>query len=292
MFSNPPRPPVFVHHSARPSWGRCLIAAEHDGKIYLQAEDGLEHVIAATHRAQLVVVTPDADEFAALMARIQGRRIATGTKSNKPKRPPPQRPSFDEQLQRFSAISPGGFTAPDSPAIARAQSALNAQSLSDPRAFSSIQILVAEAGLLHPMEGQIPLRSIPDAHRENLVGALRELLHGSEEYGARFDRWIAVFTAAKEGGSAKGPSWPLTTLLSALYAPKEHVLVKPKLFQEQAKILELPLAYNSLPNGVVYEQFRNVATGLESRLRERGLAPQHLMDVSSFISLTLSTAKT
>ncbi len=46
VITSPPPPPIFVEHPARPTWGRCLIVAERDGKVQLQCQDGQEHAIA------------------------------------------------------------------------------------------------------------------------------------------------------------------------------------------------------------------------------------------------------
>ncbi len=82
------------------------------------------------------------------------------------------------------------------------------------------------------------------------------------------------------------------TLLPALYAPSEHAFVKPKLFQEQAKILGVPVDYVSLPNGAVYEQFRSMMQALAGKLRESGQSPRDLFDVAAFVSTTLAADKT
>ncbi len=299
MFTSTPAPPAFVQHPARPTWGHCIIVGEHDGKIHLQCEDGEEHAIAATHRQHLVSVTPPPEQVETLVAQIQGRRSVAAAKAareaklraQKPRAPKAPRLSFDQQLERFAAASPGGFTQPRDPAIEQAASLLGKDALTGDAGFANVQALVAATALLHPMEGQIPLRAIGEAHRAPIVAALRELLHGAGDYGPRFDAWVAAIAAARTDPAQKGPSWPLTTLLPALFAPGEHVFVKPKLFQEQAKILELPIEYVSLPNGAVYEQFRALVRAVEGRLRERGIAPRDLMDVASFVWTTLQPDK-
>jgi hypothetical protein len=299
MITSPPPPPVFVQHPARPTWGHCIIVAERDGKIHLACEDGEEHAIAISHRAQLVPVTPTPEERDALVAQIQGKRSAAQAraaraaklKSQKPKVPRAPKLSFDEQVQRFQQLSPSGFVAARDPGIDSARALLGADVLAGPDGFANLATVVGATTLLHPMEGQIPLRAIPEVHRGPIAAALRELLHGAGDYGPRFDAWVAAFGAARAEGATKGPSWPLTTLVPALYCPAEHVFVKPKLFQEQAKTLELPLDYVSLPNGAVYEQFRAVLLAVDGKLREQGLMPRDLMDVAGFVWSTLAPDK-
>jgi hypothetical protein len=299
MITSPPPPPVFVQHPSRPAWGHCIIVAERDGKIHLACEDGEEHAIAISHRAQLVSVTPSPEERDALVAQIQGKRTAAQAraaraaklKAQKPKAPRAPKLTFDEQVTRFQQLSPGGFVAARDPGMESARALLSAEALAGPDGFANLTTVVGATTLLHPMEGQIPLRAIPEAHRAPIAAALRELLHGAGDYGPRFDAWVAAFNAARPEGATKGPSWPLTTLVPALYSPSEHVFVKPKLFQEQAKTLALPLEYVSLPNGVVYEQFRGVLRAVEGKLREAGLSPRDLMDVAGFVWTTLAPDK-
>ncbi|HVQ26623.1 MAG TPA: hypothetical protein VMV01_15655, partial [Planctomycetota bacterium] len=231
MISAPPPPPVFVQHPARASWGRCLVVAERDGKIHLQAEDGEEHAIAITHRAQLVPVSPAPEEIPELLAKIQGKRSAAAArlakekKAAKAKTPKPPTRTFEQQVERFRAEQPAGFTGGAEAAIARAQQLLSADALAAPQAYDGVQALVTESALLHPMEGQIPMRAIPEAHRPAIVAALREALHGTGDYGPRYEALVAAFAAARPEGSQKGPSWPLTSLFAALYHSREHVFV-------------------------------------------------------------------
>jgi len=269
-----------------------MIVAERDGKIHLQCEDGEEHAIAITHRSQLVSVTPPADELPLLVAAIQGRRSASAARAlraakkaaAKPKVPKGPRLTFEQQVERYTT----GFAGPQDPALEKARMLLSADALGSAQGFENMQTLVGSTTLLHPMEGQIPLRAIPESHRAPIAHALRDVLHGNGDYAPRFEAYVATFSAAKAEGAAKGPSWPLTTLLPALYAPAEHAFIKPKLFQEQAKILNLPIDYVSLPNGVVYDQFRAVLRAVEGKLKEAGQKPRDLMDVATFVWTSLS----
>jgi hypothetical protein len=297
VITSPPPPPVFVEHPARPTWGRCLIVAERDGKVKLQCQDGQEHAIALTHKHQLVTVTPSPDEIDTLLAQIQGHRNARAAhaakkKSSRPAVPKAPRLNFEQQLERWTTLQPSAFTGAQDAAIAEAQTRLSQGALSGADAFTGVQALVAATTLLHPMEGQIPLRAVPAEHHASIAAALRELLHGSGDYAPRFEAFVAAFGAARaEGSTQKGPSWPLMTLLPALYAPSEHAFVKPKLFQEQAKILGVPIDYVSLPNGAVYEQFRSMMKTLSGTLRENGQSPRDLFDVAAFVSTTLAVDK-
>jgi hypothetical protein len=293
VITSPPPPPVFVEHPARPTWGRCLIVAERDGKVQLQCQDGQEHAIALSHKHQLVTVSPPPDEIETLLAQIQGHRNARAAsaakkKSARPAAPKAPRLTFEQQLERWS----GAYTGTQDPAISEAKTRLSSDSLSGADAFAGVQALVAATSLLHPMEGQIPLRAVPAEHHVSIVAALRELLYGSGDYAPRFEAFVAAFGAARpEGSTQKGPSWPLMTLLPALYAPNEHAFVKPKLFQEQAKILGAQVDYVSLPNGAVYEQFRSMMHSLAGKLREVGQSPRDLFDVAAFVSTTLAADK-
>lgn len=300
---------TFFEHPMRPTWGRCLLVSERDGKLFLFGEDGAEHVIAVTHRSALQQLALDENQAAELRAAIEGKREESTTKRKKPGErkaaPIKARISFDEQLRRFEEAYPGGFSGerfsttergpngPDGPkgdrqaALELAARLLGADSLTAESGYAAATELIKATNLLHPMEGQIPFKSLTPEAQTAFATALRELLHGAGEYGPRFDAYVASIAMTERDGKAKRPSWPLATYLPALFAPTEQVFVKPKLLREQADMLEIRFDYDPSPSAALYEQFRAVARALEGRLRERGHAPRDLMDVTSFVAITL-----
>lgn len=315
MFGNTPSAPEpdskFYRHPAKPEWGRGVLIAERDGKLILQWEDGAEHAVAIAFRDRLEVFELPDDEAQEVSDRVRGhrsRRIKAAERDKArairlKKSPPPPRATFDEQLRRFAIAYPGGFTDPKyvatergtggdvassrDAATAKARDVLGAGAFGADGAYDAIQAFLAETKLLHPVEGAVRFRSLAAEHRPALLDALKGVLHGDGDYAARFDAYVAAYKFVDAQGAAVRPTWPLTTIFQALLAPADHALVKPKLLQEQALVLNLPVNYQPLPSGAVYEQLRAVLKAVEGKLKTAGLAPRDLVDVAAFVNTTL-----
>lgn len=301
---------TLYEHPARPTWGRCVLVAERDGKVFLHCEDGAEHIVAATHKGALAPVSLDPAQATAISETILGHRSAQANKARpraKKKAGATQRPNFEQQVDRFVTAFPGGFTDEKfiadergvagsegswDTAIGRAGSVLSAAALQAEGAFANILTFLQETAIVHPMEGPLPLKQIPEADRQGFVGALRELLHGAGDHAGRFDAFVAAVRSAGTDGAVKRPSWPLTTLFPALHNPKEHAYIKPKLLLVQADILGTKIEYQSTPGGASYEQFRDVLKNVSERLITAGHAPRDLLDVGTFVQHTLKTGAT
>src|SRR5204863_5710320 len=102
-------------------------------------------------------------------------------------------------------------------------------SLTAETGYDRAAALLADTRLIHPMEGSIAIKAMPVEHRAAFSAALREQLHGTGDYAARFDALVAAVKIAKPDGEIKRPSWPFVTIFAGLYAPEEHVFVKPRL---------------------------------------------------------------
>lgn len=304
-------------HPARPEWGRGLLVAERDKLLVLHWEDGQEHLVAATHRDKLTEVALDDAERASVVGKLLGVQAARSaaasrskskSSSKRPARKAAPVMSFDAQMEVFARAFPGGFAGAkfvaaergveaggNKPggrewAVEKAHEVLSAAAFADAAAvFEAVTtFLRPPLTLVHPMEGAIPLKAMKDEARAEFVAALRELLHGSGAYGERFDRFVAAAQLTDKEGKTRRPGWPLSTLLPGLYAPREHLFVKPQLFQKQAAILGMKIAYQSAPSGAIYQDFLSVGRALEAKLRDRGEAPRDLLDVATFVWTTLS----
>lgn len=293
--------PTLFQHPARPAWGRCIIVAERDAKVFLHCEDGEEHALAATHKGTLAQVQVSVEEATAVAASITEQRATNAARaarrsSKKPSAPKAPRMTFDAQLERFLAKFPGGFAgeafaaqrAGKDAAIARAQAQLTPEFFSTPDAFRNLATLLSESGLVHPMEVAVPFKGIVEADQPTFLSTLSALIHGSGDYAPRFDAFVAAVKIAQADGSAKRPSWPFTSVFPALARPTEHAFIKPKLLQEQAGILGVKLDYQPLPSGAVYEQFRQLLRTLGEQLEARGQKARDLFDVGTFAALTLA----
>jgi hypothetical protein len=84
-------------------------------------------------------------------------------------------------------------------------------------------------------------------------------------------------------GQGRKVTWPLATLLQALYAPAQHTFVKPTVFEQQALLLNLTADKSAPITSTAYERCLDVARKTSERLAAAGHLPHDLMDVYSFI---------
>jgi hypothetical protein len=310
--------PEIYRHPARPEWGNGILIGERENKLILHWEDGLEHAVASAFRDRLEIVEMSAEDTdrineAVTSQRNQALKAAERAKlrvARKPRAPRPPKLSFAEQLTKFQAAYPGGFT--DSAylasergitdgatvagsrqaAIELAAATLGPDAFGDAEAvYQAALTLIGATTLVFPIEGVIPFRGMQAEHRPGFAAALRDLLHGDGPMATRLDSYVAALQLTDSKGEAKRPTWPLVTILPALYAPATCAFVKPKLLQEQAAILAVNVNYQPLPSGAVYDQFGAVLKAVDQKLREAGLEPRDLMDVAAFVWATLAVKK-
>jgi hypothetical protein len=103
--------PTIVKHPGCPQWGLGMLVEERDEKRIYDFEDGLSHSIAKAFWSKIEPVELAADEARALEAKIKAQRVKLEP-SRKPRVRTVAPPSmtFDEQVARFEALFPGGFT--------------------------------------------------------------------------------------------------------------------------------------------------------------------------------------
>ncbi len=305
-MTTPPAPSFYRH----PAFGVGILVEENEGKRTIDFQDGVRRIVAVSF-GKLELVTPEPDQAQQLETMSKGiQRAADAKPKNKrPDKPPPApKMSFDQQVARFETQFQGGFVgeayqmeergnpegtgkkAYKDGAIKVAHDELTPERFEQAAAsgdfsgiLASLKTALTSLNLLHPIE-LIRLTKMEAEHLPSYVGALRELLHGSGDYGPRFDGLVANL-------HVKDPTWTMATIVSALFRPSEHVFVKPSFFKDEAVILGIPIDYKSMPDANVYEQFRKVALEVERRLREKGHQPRDLMDVYTFIWRTLSVPK-
>ncbi len=88
---------------------------------------------------------------------------------------------------------------------------------------------------------------------------------------------------ADADGKTKKLTWPLATILPAMYFPTEHVCVKPTYFEQQAPLAGLSANKSEAPSSAGYARFLEVARTTQKQLETAGHRPRDLMDVYSFI---------
>jgi len=304
-------------HPAKPEWGRGILVEEREAKLILHWEDGAEHAVGSAYRDRLELVELDAGEAAELSDRILDLRsralkaLERAAKAKTSRKRTAARPaakvSFDEQLRRFEAAFPGGFTgeafergergiAGGQPveggrqaAVDLARELLAPGAFGDPDAVSEAALrLLGTGNLLHPFEGALRFKTIAPEDRPRMADALRELLHAGGAPGPRFDRFVESLAVRGTGGAPARPTWPLCTIFSGLFDPATHLFVKPKLLLEQAAVVQVTVDYSPLPTSTTYQQFLAAARAVEERLRAAGHQPRDLLDIAAFVSSTLS----
>jgi hypothetical protein len=304
------RPAVFALES-QPAWGLGIVLEERPDKWVLLFEGGGRRIFDKRLAKGLHPVEMGLEEARTLDAKLRGRRLPAvgaagktgGVKKSAPRRTPTYA-SFEEQVRWFEAFFAGGFQGerfiaeerghPESKGkngYKQAAIALARERLSQERfaagdveeLFEGAHKVLLFTQIIHPMEGTIAFGSMKAEDRAPFVHALGELLHGEGDYGARFERFIAAVCISDAKGKAKKVTWPMATLLPALYRPEEYVCVKPTCFEQQAPLVGLSVSRSATLNGTNHALFLEVARATEKRLHEAGLQPRDLMDVYSFI---------
>jgi len=305
-MANPPASSFYRH----PAWGVGIVVEENEGKRTLDFEDGVRRIVAVSF-GKLELVTPAPEQAAQLETMSKGIQRAADAKpkSKRPDRPPPApKMTFDQQIGRFEMLFVGSFGGEayqreergladgtgkkphKDTAIELAHQELSKEKLEQALSngdftsvLASLKNALTSMSLLHPIE-LIRLTKMEAENLPSYVGALRDLLHGTGDFGPRFDALVTNL-------HVKDPTWTMATIVSAMFTPGEHVFVKPSFFKDQAVILGIPVDYKSIPDANVYEQFRKVALEVRRRLEEKGQKPRDLMDVYTFIWRTLASPK-
>jgi hypothetical protein len=303
-----PTPTLFTLES-QPAWGRATLLEEKEGKLVLFFEHGGRHVFKKAQVKGLQSVALSEDEARTVDARLRGKHPQGGAakKPAKPKAASPLRAvfsSFDAQVRWFETFFPGGFAgerfvteergAPEAKgkkgyktaAIKLAQERLSPERLASATPEETFEVakkLMGFTNLVFPLEGPIPFTSMKEEDRAGFVAALGGLLHGEGAHGPRFEAFADSVRIWDAEGKARKVTWPLATLLQALYAPAQHTFVKPTVFEQQALVLNLTSDKHAHVSSTGYEAFLDVARKTSERLAAAGHPPRDLMDVYSFI---------
>ena len=296
--------PSLYSHTLRKEWGVGVFAGEKDGKRRYLFENGTERTLASGfHEMMEKVERPSPDQqvaFARLQTVLAGRaRDPDSVKS--------KRPGFtlSNQLAKFRESYPAGVSDPDWIAEVRgsdasklsgsrqamlrdAQEQFDAKSLDSllsAQAFGELWERVAALlarGKLVPA-AQLAAKAPTGEPLKGLATAVRELLHGTQAYEKRFDRYLKALTAA----FGTEPGWELATALSALVHPLDHVCVEPAMFKKQLKLSGAPSAVTTKPSPAGYSSLLSVARLIANKMAEQGEIPRDLWDVRDFIVFTL-----
>jgi hypothetical protein len=306
------KPVVFTNES-QPQWGFGIILEDKPDRVVFLFEQGEKRIFKKPLIQGLKPTEALSPEDAeALDARLRGRRPsqsqkapAKGAKGKKAPAPKAQTyASFEEQLRWFEKEFEGGFEGERFIAEERGREGVEGKkgfktaairlareqlaperfkSASPEELFEAAKRVVQFTTIVHPMEGAVAFGSMKEEERAAFVAALGELLHGTGDYGARFDRFVNAVNIADADGKTKKLTWPLATILPAMYFPTEHVCVKPTYFEQQAPLAGLSANKSEAPSSAGYARFLEVARTTQKQLETAGHRPRDLMDVYSFI---------
>lgn len=291
-------PGLFCHRT-RSDWGVSVLSGERDGNRRYLFEGGEERTMAAAHHHLMQKVEhPDRDQQAtyarlmALLAKRDGREAPAAAQGTK---------ALIEQLQRLRTKFPGGFASEAwrseerNLRVRRAressvQQTLSAKSLDGLARSNKLDGVWNQAVGLIRESGLVPEEfgtTSSIEHQRSLGEALRDLLHGSDHYERRFDRFVMAYEAVFQ----KFPSWQVATALSALVWPVEHVCVEPTAFRNQLKALSRQSTLAARPSGGTYARCRSMARALATALAAQGEVPADLLEVHAFIRATVEPSR-
>jgi hypothetical protein len=292
--------PTLFSHSLRKDWGVGVLAGEKDGKRRYLFENGEERTLASGFDQLMQRVERPTPEQQLAFTRLQG--VLAGRAKNGDDGSKASGFTLSKQLAKFRESYPAGFSDPNwledvrggasgrvRTALSAAEERLSAKALdslasnqSPADAWQVVRDVLAASGLVPKTE--LALKQ-PGGER-GLMGAIRELLHGTGAHDKRFDRFVSTFTAA----FGTPPSWELATALCALVHPLDHVCVEATTFKKQVKAVPAQRAVSARPSGSGYATFLSVARLIANKLAEQGEVPRDLMDVRDFIVFTMKPA--
>ncbi|MDF3068481.1 MAG: hypothetical protein K0R38_4082 [Polyangiaceae bacterium] len=290
--------PLLFCHTKRSEWGVGVLSERGEGRCSYLFEDGEERTLGAQGMQLLRQVERPSREqqvtwthLLNLLAKRRGPREPRVLSADA---------AIEGQVERFrERFTSGFFGKPwnDQPGEATARRARQAlvpkvQSLLSPErvagAIAEQRIadvwhiavtLLEESGMT---SGSLPSPRGAEEQRQ-LAQAVVDLLHGTQSYERRFDRWVAAYVIA----AGDGPSWQTATTLPALLSPVEHVYVDPQTFRKQLSSLGRPSTLGGRPSGVAYLRCLVAAQSLANLLAARGVIPRDLLDVHDFVRSTI-----
>ena len=309
--------PNLYEHAKRPEWGLAILAWDGGDRRRYQFEDGQMRTFKrGYYRLMSPVDRPmDAtlDVLRTLKSLLRSAEVTTArTQSASAGR---SRITLDEQIAHFRGSYPEGFTGDAylksmrgvpqgkkklkrlkrhrNPAVAQAREILSKDALDawveahDWEGIRDAMVKVLTATDLVASADVRKLRkAVTQIGLENLGTALRDLLYGEGDYDARFDAYITALRTA----TGSRPSWSMATSIPALVFPEEHIPVKARAFEQQARWMAPTLRFRDAPSASLYNRLLSMATSVRDALNDAGVPPADLLDVRDFICETLRPA--
>lgn len=292
--------PSLFSHQRRADWGVGVLSGERDGKRSYLFEDGEERVMGAGGiELMRKVEHPNRDQqttcahLMGLLAKRKGSADPGDVSASA---------TVVKQLERFHKKYTGGFFGKGwkedekgmhvrqtrvgiAPKLRQQLAADEMSKLIAAEQFDALwrktALLLGETGLA---TGKLPA-TLGGEQREQraLAETMFALLHGSDSYERRFDR----FAGAYESAFRQAPTWQAATALPALMSPEAHVYVDPTSFRKQLRALSRYSAFAARPSGTAYARCLGMAQALANMLAARGEVPRDLLDVHDFVRATV-----
>lgn len=295
-------------HELRPAWGVGLWVREEQNRRRLRFEDGEMRSFRRGYYHLLQPVDGSEIDLDEVYQRIASEHelLAAEAAEAKPLKPPVM--TFEQQVQVFRELYPAGFADEDyldahrhplegrtsrksqvEGAIAAAAERLSAEVMQAAldegnieELHESVLSVLRSSSIMKPTD-IAPLTKLSVDDQKLYVEALFAILHGDGRQRERFDHWIRVLRQLTK--SELG--WPIVTALMALKDPEQHVMVKPRVFQLQARSLAPSERLKKEATRRGYRVGRRIALATQKALREADLNPTDFFDVSNFIWETL-----
>ncbi len=304
---------ILVRHTKRPSWGLGILTFEDDTRRRYHFKDGRSRTFKEGFYQLLERVEPPPAEAARLVAELEeqaGVAEARRTVRAEARAAGVEMMSFEEQIQVFRLLFPGGFGDESWVADIRGEGRprprkqdrqpaidLARQSFSEERMSTLIaagdtatlikdfEHLLSRTNLVSPSKDVAPLAELEPAARPQVIDALYGILWRDGAIADRFKVWLDALATTPEG-----PSWRLLTAPLMLVHPDQHVCVHPTAFRQQAKWFHPYDTWKAAPSGQRYAEMVELAHRIGADLTEKGLHPRDLVDVYEFVTRTLRPA--
>lgn len=122
-----------------------------------------------------------------------------------------------------------------------------------------------------------------DSAKEEFAHTLFALLHGSDEFKNRFERWRRSLE------SIDADKWGIATCFLFLLFPDRYMFVKPNVIQAVADRSAFNIAFAPRPNWRTYEKILAFSEYIKQKLHRIG--PKDMIDVQSFMCCISTCAK-
>ena len=301
-----PDAPLY-RHVKRPEWGVAILAWERDETRGYQFEDGSLRKIRKGYYKLLEPADDLGDRAEHIRENL--RRVVNAGEDDSDRKVIEAACPFSAQVDLFTRLYPKGFQDPEwiedhrttdgsplkrhrTPVAAEVREALSPERCEEAIAADRhldlsevVADLLARTDLV-PISHAKALRGLEPQEKRTHVEAVVDLLHGDRPYDARFRDYLQVLADL----FGERPSWRVATVLSGLYFPQEHTVVRRSAFIRQAGSIAPTARYTRRARVRSYRSFRRVAVGTRERLAAAGHEPHDLMDVYDFIWTTLRTS--